>query len=100
MFDTDSTSLLMAERQILFDAINVGGTENTRLAQGSSPFGTLALQQMASPGAAEQYFAGAGYLETFRHGFFGFDAFGSAHRFNFRPKRAGNIETGLHRSKR
>jgi len=59
--------LLVAERQILFDAINIGGSEKVGLAQRSSPFGTLALQQMASAGAPEQHFAGAGYLETFAH---------------------------------
>jgi hypothetical protein len=57
----------VAEGQILFDAINVGWPEKVGLAQRSSPFGTLALQQMASACTSEQHFAGAGYLETFAH---------------------------------
>jgi len=57
----------MAERQILFDAINVGWPEDTGFSQRPSPFRTFALEQMAPAGASEQHFAGAGYLETFGH---------------------------------
>lgn len=73
----------MAEGQILCDAVNIGGSEHTRLAQGSSPFGTFALKQMTPTGAAEENFAGAGDLETFGYGLFGFNALGTSHRSSF-----------------
>jgi hypothetical protein len=57
----------VAEGQILYDAINVGWPDEPDLAQGTAAFGTFALQQMASAGAAEQHFAVAGYPETFNH---------------------------------
>jgi len=57
----------VAERQILRDSINVGGAEDSGLSQRPAAFGCLALKQMASAGAAEKYFAGAGQLETFGH---------------------------------
>jgi len=57
----------VVEWQILFDTVNVGCSEELCLSQRPSPFGTLALKQMASAGAAEQYFAGAGYLKAFDH---------------------------------
>lgn len=57
----------MAERQVLFDTVNVGGVDERRFAQRPSPFGTLALKQMAPAGASAHHFASAGYLETFDH---------------------------------
>jgi len=57
----------VAERQILFDPINVGCSEDPGLSQRPAAFRTFALKQMASAGAPEKYFAGAGYLETFDH---------------------------------
>jgi hypothetical protein len=57
----------VAEWQVLFDTVNVGCSEELCLSQRPAPFGTLALKQMASAGAAEQDFAGAGYFETFDH---------------------------------
>jgi len=57
----------VAERQILCDSINVGGAQPSGLSQRPATFRTFALKQMASAGAAEKYFAGAGQLETFGH---------------------------------
>ena len=73
----------MAERQVLRDAINVGRPEDVRFSQRPPPFRTLPLKQMALARPAEQHFAGAGYLETFAHGLFGFDAFGTSHMGSF-----------------
>jgi hypothetical protein len=69
----------VAKRHILEDAIEVGGTQDLRLAQRPSPFGTFALQQMAFARAVKHYFAGPGYLETFTDGLPGFNAFGTSH---------------------
>jgi hypothetical protein len=54
----------VAERQILFDAINVGRVGDPRFAQRPSPFGTPALKQMTPARASTQHFTGAGYLKT------------------------------------
>jgi len=70
---------LVAEWQILFDTINVGGVDEGGVAQGPAALGILALKQMASARAAPQHFAGAGYLEPFGNCLPGFDPFGSSH---------------------
>jgi hypothetical protein len=57
----------VAERQILFDPINIGCAKDSGLSQRPAAFRTLALKQMTSAGAMEQHFAGTGYLETFDH---------------------------------
>jgi len=41
----------MTERQILFDSINVGGSNEGHLSQRPAAFGIFALQQVASTGA-------------------------------------------------
>src|SRR5436190_1221921 len=60
-----SHTTLMAERQILFDPINVGRPKNRRLSQRPATFGTFALQQMASACSVEQNLPAGGYLEAF-----------------------------------
>ena len=57
----------MAEGEVLHDTINVGWPEKPGFPQRPSPFGILALKQMAFAGASEQHFASAGYLEPFGH---------------------------------
>jgi hypothetical protein len=61
------TSVLVAERQILFNTINVGWCDEHRFAQRPAAFGTFSLQQMASARTAAQHFTGTGYLEAFGH---------------------------------
>ena len=58
---------LIAEWQILFDTINVCGSNERRLSQGPAAFRAFTLKQVAPTSASEQHFAGAGYLETFGH---------------------------------
>ena len=70
---------LMTERQVLFDSINVRGSNEGRLSQRPAAFGIFALQQVASTGAPEKHFAGAGDFETFGHCFSGFSTFGASH---------------------
>ena len=57
----------MTERQVLFDSINVCGSDEGRLSQRPAAFGIFALQQVSSAGAPEEHFAGAGNFETFGH---------------------------------
>jgi len=70
----------MAERQILFDSINVGCANQLRIAQASTTFWVLALQQMAFAGASSRDFAGARDLEPFAHRLPGLNSFGSSHK--------------------
>ena len=69
----------MAERQILFDAVNVGCAEHLRVAQASPTFWVLALQQMPSASAAMHDFAAARDFETFADGFPGLNSFWPSH---------------------
>jgi hypothetical protein len=62
-----AASSLVAERQILFDTIGVGWSNDSRLSQRPSAFGTFALKQMASACPSAQHFPGAGYFEAFDH---------------------------------
>ena len=59
--------LLMAERQILFDAVNVGRSEEPCLSQRPPACGALALEQVAPACPAIHYLAVRGYLEAFRN---------------------------------
>ena len=70
----------VAERQILFDPINVGGSEALGLSQRSPAFGTFALKQVASTGPPEQHFTRARDFETLGHRFSGSITFGTSHR--------------------
>jgi hypothetical protein len=69
----------MAEWQILFDAINIGGAQGSRFAQRPPPFRTFALKQMPPPGASEHYLAASGDFETLGHGLPCFIASGTPH---------------------
>jgi hypothetical protein len=72
----------VAERQILFDAINVRGIHHGHLAETAKPLGVFGLGQVATTRVGTQDFASAGDLEPFGNGFLGFDAFGTTHKFN------------------
>jgi hypothetical protein len=56
---------LMAEGQILFDTVDVGGVNNPGLFNATASFGIFGAQQVPPAGAPKQYLAGAGDLETF-----------------------------------
>src|ERR1043166_1273459 len=62
-----ASTCLVAERQILCDAIHVGGPDERGLSQRAAAFGTFALKQMPPARTPAQHFAGAGYFETFGH---------------------------------
>ena len=64
-FAEKNSGRLMTEWQILFDAINVGWSDERCLSQRPAAFGIFALQQMAPTRAPEEDFAGAGNFETF-----------------------------------
>ena len=70
----------MAERQILRDAICVGGAHRGGAPEMTAALGILGLGQVAVAGVVEQNFASASDLEPLGHGLFRFDAFGSSHK--------------------
>jgi len=76
-------SRLVAERQVLFDAINVGWPDECRLAHKPAALGAFALKQMAPASASEKDFACASYLETLGHCLSGLDTFGTSHMGSF-----------------
>jgi tRNA threonylcarbamoyladenosine modification (KEOPS) complex Cgi121 subunit len=80
----------MAERQILQDAISIGGIHDGALAKAAAVLGFFALQQMAFAGVAAQDFARAGDLESLGHGLSCFDAFGSSHKFLFQLQKGAH----------
>jgi hypothetical protein len=86
-----ASSSLMAEEEILFDAVNVGGSEERRLPQRPAAFGAFALKQMAPACPSEQDLAGSSYLETFGHRFSGFNAFGASHISSLSSKDSETI---------
>ena len=57
--------ILVAEGQILFDAVSVGGPEEGGFPHGTPALWAFALEQMPAAGAAKHDFSGAGYFETF-----------------------------------
>jgi hypothetical protein len=70
----------MAERQILRDAICVGGVHRGYATEMASALGILGLGQVAVAGMVEQDFTSASDLKPLGHGLFRFDAFGSSHK--------------------
>ena len=70
----------MAERQILRDAIRVGGVHRGCATETAAALGILGLGQVAVAGVAAQDFAGAGDFEPLGHRLLRFDAFGSSHK--------------------
>lgn len=76
----------MAEGQTLFDAIFIPHVDGFRTAQCATAFGPFGLAKMPATGLTAQDFAATGDFKPFRHGFLGFDAFGTSHKFNFLTK--------------
>jgi hypothetical protein len=70
----------MAERQILRDAINIGGVHRGCTTEMAAAFGILGLGQVPEAGMVAHNFAGASDLEPLGHGLFRLDTFGSSHK--------------------
>jgi len=69
----------MAERQALFDAVQVSGMDSGRAGKVAAALGVLGLEQVPLSGTRAQDFTAGGNLETLGSGLFGFDAFGASH---------------------
>jgi hypothetical protein len=90
MFKIEVEKRSAGERQVLFDAINVRGIHDRGLAETAEAFRVFGLGQMAATRVGTQDFASAGDLEPFGHGFLGFDAFRTTHKFNSIAKDVDN----------
>jgi hypothetical protein len=77
---------LVAEREALYDPINVGFVHDCHLSEATPAFGVLGGEQVASAGVRAQDLAASGDFEPLGHGLFGFDAFGAAHKSTFVQK--------------
>jgi hypothetical protein len=71
---------LVRKREVLRNAINVGGIHGRGFAQAAKAFGVFGLGQVTASGAEPQDLAGAGDFKAFCHGLFRFDAFGTSHK--------------------
>jgi hypothetical protein len=70
---------LVGKREVLGNAINVGGMDGRGFAEAAQALRILGLGQMAASGARAQYFARSGDFEPFGDRFLRFDAFGTSH---------------------
>jgi len=73
----------VAERQVLLDAIFVGGMDQVCAPQAAAAFRAFGLAEVASAGAMAQDLAGRSDFEPLAHGLFGFDTFGASHKNQF-----------------
>jgi hypothetical protein len=73
---------LVAEREVLRDAVNIRLVHNGALAETAEAFGVFGLGQVTAAGAGAQDFAGAGDFEPLGNGFSGLNTFGASHKFN------------------
>jgi hypothetical protein len=81
-------------RKVLLDAINVRLVGDGGRAETAAALGAFAREQVAFAGVTAHDFAGASDLKSLGHGFFGLDAFGTSHKFNFSYKRARTLGGG------
>ncbi|MDB6065089.1 MAG: hypothetical protein JWR26_1297 [Pedosphaera sp.] len=91
---------LVAEWQVLGDAIGIGLVHLLGSAEAAAAFRPLGSQQMALPGAGAHDFTCSGDFKPFRDRLLRFITFGASHKFTFVCKRAGNIECAGDRIKR
>ena len=90
----------MAERQVLFDPVNVRGINKLGRAQRTTALGTFALQQMAFASTHTHHFSSRRDLEPLGHRLLCFNSFGPTHKISFLSKRARNIGSQKRGSKR
>ena len=90
---------LVAERQVLRDAIHVRGMHGGGATETAPALGAFVLRQMAFTGACAQDFSAGGDFESLGHGLLRFNTFWTSHKSEFLSKRARNIGTGWRQSK-
>jgi hypothetical protein len=91
--------MLVAERQILDDAIGIGGVYDGGFAEAAAAFRVFGLGQMPATSRKADGLAGGGDFKPFCHGFLRFDAFGTTHKIQFNFKRARNLRDNRPRGK-
>jgi len=80
---------LMAEGEVLLDAIDIGGIDHGGLAEAAQALGVFGLGEVTAAGVGAQDLAGGGDFEPLRHRFSSFDAFRTSHKFNSIAKERG-----------
>jgi hypothetical protein len=70
---------LVAEGQILQDAVGIGRIDLLGSAEAPAALGAFGLQQVPFAGAHAHDFAASGYLEPLGDRFLGLNAFGASH---------------------
>jgi hypothetical protein len=84
-----SPGISVAERQILRNAIRIGGIHLGILAEATQALGVFGLGQVTAASVRAHNLAGGGDLKPLGHGFSCFDAFGTSHKFNSIAKERG-----------
>jgi len=83
------------ERQVLLDAVFVGGMDDFGTPQIAAAFGPLGLAQVPATGLFAENPSASRDFEPLDHRLFGFDAFGTSHKSDFCRKRVRNIAAPL-----
>ena len=81
----------MAERQVLFDPVDVRGINELGRAQRTTALRTFALQQVSLASTHPHHFSSRRDLEPLGHRLLCFNSFRPTHKINFLSKRARNI---------
>jgi hypothetical protein len=79
----------VAERKVLGDAVGVRGVHLGVFAEAAEALGVFGLGQVTAAGVGAHDLAGGGDFKPLRHGFSGFDAFGTSHKFISIAKERG-----------
>ena len=91
---------LVAERQVLRDAIHIGLMNRGGATEIAPALGIFGLRQVAFTRACAQDFSAGGDFESLGHGLLRFNTFWTSHKSEFLSKRARNIGSGAGQCKR
>ena len=78
----------MAEREVLRDAIHIGGMDRGGAAEIAAALGAFVLRQVAFTGAGAQDFSAGGDFESLGHGLLRFNTFWTSHKFRVSFKKS------------
>jgi hypothetical protein len=70
------------------DAVRIGRADDGNAAQGATPLGAFASQQVALATVAAQHFAVGRYLKPLCHRFLSLNTFGTSHKSSILKERA------------
>jgi hypothetical protein len=79
----------MAEREVLRDAVGIGRVNLRIFAEAAKALGVFGLGQVTAAGVGTHDLSSGGDFKPLRHGFSGFDAFGTSHKIISIAKERG-----------